>query len=124
MLKSIIADWDDEQAIAILRTCRAAMSNGGKLLLAEFVLKPGNEPDPAKMVDLNMMVMNGGRVRTADDFGRLFTAAGFLTVRRDSHIGPVQRHRGHPGLSQVGATPSFTKSEGEPQGSDGVCSRK
>ena len=78
LLKSIIADWDDEQAIAILRICRAAMSNRGKLLLVEFVLKPGNEPDPGKMVDLNMMVMNGGRVRTADDFGRLFTAAGFL----------------------------------------------
>jgi len=85
LLKSIIHDWDDERAVAILRTCRAAISNGGKLLLAELVLKPGNEPDRAKLLDLTMMVMNGGRERTTEDFGRLFAAAGF----RLSHVTPV-----------------------------------
>jgi hypothetical protein len=78
LLKYVIHDWDDEQAVRILRTCRAAVRDHGKLLLVELVLKPGNEPDPAKMVDLNMLVMNGGRERTADDFGRLLTAAGFV----------------------------------------------
>jgi hypothetical protein len=96
LLKSVIHDWDDERAVAILRTCRAAISGDGKLLLAELVLKPGNEPDRAKMSDLNMMVMNGGRERTADDFGRLFTAAGFLLSAVTPMSGPFSVIEGIP----------------------------
>jgi hypothetical protein len=77
LLKSIIHDWDDAAAIEILRTCRAAMANTGRLLVVERVIQPGNEPDRAKFSDLNMLVMLGGRERTADDFERLYTEAGF-----------------------------------------------
>ncbi len=45
--------------------------------MVEFVIRPGNEPDPAKFSDLNMLVMLGGRERTADDFERLYAEAGF-----------------------------------------------
>lgn len=77
LLKSVIHDWDDEQAVAILRTCRSALADGAKLLLVERIIRPGNTPDPAKFIDLLMLVMNGGRERTTDDFGRLLAAAGF-----------------------------------------------
>jgi hypothetical protein len=77
LLKSVIHDWDDDQSVAILRTCRAAMTDQAKLLLVERIVRPGNEPDPAKFLDLLMLVMNGGRERTADDFERLLAAAGF-----------------------------------------------
>ncbi len=77
LLKSIIHDWDDPAAIEILRKCRAAIAETGKLLLVEFVIEAGNEPDRAKFSDLNMLVMLGGRERTADDFGRLYAEAGF-----------------------------------------------
>ena len=77
LLKSIIHDWDDAAAIQILRTCRAVMANTGRLLVVEPVIQPGNEPDRAKFSDLNMLVMLGGRERTADDFERLYTEAGF-----------------------------------------------
>jgi len=96
LLKSVIHDWDDERAVAILRTCRAAISGDGKLLLAELVLKPGNEPDRAKISDLNMMVMNGGRERTVDDFGRLFAAAGFLLSEVTPMSGPLSVIEGVP----------------------------
>ena len=96
ILKSVIHDWDDERAVAILRTCRAAISGEGKLLLAELVLKPGNEPDRAKISDLNMMVMNGGRERTADDFGRVFAAAGFLLSEVTPMSGPLSVIEGVP----------------------------
>ncbi len=33
------------------------------------------------MLDLHMMVITGGRVRTADDFKRLLTEAGFALSR-------------------------------------------
>ena len=77
LLKSIVHDWDDAAAIEILRKCRAATANNGRLLVVEPVIRPGNEPDPAKFSDLNMLVMLGGRERTADDFGRLYAEAGY-----------------------------------------------
>lgn len=53
------------------------MTAGRKLLLVEYLIRPGNEPDPTKLRDLHMLVMLGGRERTPDDFERLLAAAGF-----------------------------------------------
>ena len=77
LLKSIIHDWDDASAVRILRTCRTAMVNSAKLLLVELVIQPGAGPNPATFMDLNMLVMLGGRERTAEDFGSLYAEAGF-----------------------------------------------
>jgi hypothetical protein len=78
LLKSVIHDWDDEAAIEILRACRVAMDDRrGKLLVVEPVIRPGNDPDPAKFTDLNMLVMLGAKERTADDFELLYGEAGF-----------------------------------------------
>ena len=77
LLKSVIHDWDAEAAIEILRACRAAMAERGKLLVVERVVRPGNDPDPAKFSDLNMLVIPGGQERTADDFELLYAEAGF-----------------------------------------------
>ncbi len=77
LLKSILHDWDDAHATRILERCRDAMAPAAKLLVVELVIRP-NEPDPETMfTDLRMLVMNGGRERTADDFHELFGAAGF-----------------------------------------------
>jgi hypothetical protein len=77
LLKSVIHDWDDAEAGRILLKCREAMADGGRLLVVEPIIGPPNEPDPAKFSDLNMLVMLGGRERTAEDFERLYAAAGF-----------------------------------------------
>ena len=77
LLKSIVHDWDDAATVKILRACRAAIANTGRLLVVEPIIQPGNEPDPAKFSDLNMLVMLGGQERTADDFERLYAEAGF-----------------------------------------------
>ena len=81
LMKSIIHDWDDASAIRILLACRTAIADTGKLLLVERVIQPGNDPDPAKFLDLNMLVMLGGRERTADDFRALYTQSGFHLTR-------------------------------------------
>jgi O-methyltransferase domain len=80
LFKSIIHDWDDAAAIEILRTCRAPMADTARLLVVEPVIRPGNEPDRAKFMDLNMLVMLGGRERTAEDFERLYAEAGFRLI--------------------------------------------
>ena len=77
LLKSIVHDWDDAATVKILRACRAAVANTGRLLVVEPIIQPGNKPDPAKFSDLNMLVMLGGQERTADDFERLYAEAGF-----------------------------------------------
>jgi O-methyltransferase domain/Dimerisation domain len=80
-LRHILHDWDDERAIAILRSCAKAMAPGGRTLVIESVIEPGNDPSPAKFLDLMMFVMNGGRERTAEEYRRLFAEAGLRLTR-------------------------------------------
>lgn len=81
LMKFILADWDDADAIRLLKTCRRAMHDRARLLVFEMIIPPGNEPFYGKWTDVNMLVMLGGRERTADEYRRLFNAAD-LEVRR------------------------------------------
>src|SRR5262244_629377 len=81
VLKGVIHDWEDKEAIAILRTCRAAMSDRSKLILIERILPEQIDPDDAltraKFIhDINMMVNPGGRERTEAEFRNLLSQAG------------------------------------------------
>ena len=80
ILSRVIHDWDDARSIAILRNCNRAIVETGRLLLVEGVVRSGNEPDISKFFDLNMMVLNGGRERTAAEYQALLEAAGFTLV--------------------------------------------
>jgi O-methyltransferase domain/Dimerisation domain len=80
ILKSIVHDWDDREAIGILQTCRAAMGSSARLLLIERDLGEANEAPSAKFSDLNMLVALGGRERTQAEYGALFDASGLAFV--------------------------------------------
>ena len=81
VLQRIIHDWDDEHAIAILKSCRRAMAGDAKLLLVESVLPAGNEPSNSKLSDIMMMVLLDGVDRTETEFRTLLDAAGFNLTR-------------------------------------------
>jgi ubiquinone/menaquinone biosynthesis C-methylase UbiE len=82
ILKHIIHDWDDERAIAILKQCHKVMPDNGKVLVAEQVIPPGNQPFMGKFLDLHMLVMTpGGRERTEAEYRALFEKAGFKLTR-------------------------------------------
>ena len=81
MLKWIIHDWDDDRSIAILRNCRNALTPNGKVLLIEAVVEPGPATAFSKMMDLNMLVMTGGRERTEPEYRALLQAAGLTLTR-------------------------------------------
>lgn len=81
LMKLIIHDWDEERAVRILKNCHSAMEDGGRLLLVETVVPEGNEPSFAKMMDLQMLVMTGGRERTEAEYRDLFAAGGFKLTR-------------------------------------------
>ena len=80
VLKWIVHDWEDEEATAILRTVRRALPSHGVVLLVERDLGGPNEAPEAKLSDLNMLVMPGGRERTIEEYERLLQAADFAFV--------------------------------------------
>jgi ubiquinone/menaquinone biosynthesis C-methylase UbiE len=81
IVKWIIHDWDDEQSVSILKNCRRAMAENGRLLLVEAVVPDGSEPHFSKYMDLNMLIMTGGRERTEDEYRTLLEASGFKLTR-------------------------------------------
>jgi hypothetical protein len=89
VLKTIIHDWDEERAVAILQNINRAMQADGRLLLIETVVPPGNEPGLAKLGDLHMLVMTGGCERTEAGYRALFDAAGFELTRVIQTASPV-----------------------------------
>jgi hypothetical protein len=77
VLSTILHDWDDERAAAILGTIRAAAPASARLLVLDSVVGQGNEPSGAKWLDLLMLVLAGGRERTEPEWRRLIESAGF-----------------------------------------------
>ncbi|GAA2682109.1 methyltransferase [Streptomyces lunalinharesii] len=94
LLSRVLADWDDEQAVRILRTCVAALPDHGRVLVAERVLPDPPAPDAPDGEDLSeirrltshdlrMLVLLGGRKRTAADYAHLAARTGLRL--RTSH---------------------------------------
>jgi hypothetical protein len=81
IMKHIIHDWDDAKAATILGNIRAVLPPGGRVILIESVIPPGNEPGLGKIIDLEMLVMPGGKERTEQEFRQLFDTAGFTLTR-------------------------------------------
>jgi hypothetical protein len=81
VLKWVLHDWDDERCVAILKNCREAMADGATLVVVEAVIPARNEPSFHKLMDVNMLVMTGGRERTEAEYRMLFETAGFSLDR-------------------------------------------
>jgi hypothetical protein len=99
LLKWIVHDWDDTRAATILRNCRQAMGPLSKVLLVEGVIAAGcasAEHAQGLWDDVLMMVLLGGRERTAEQYERLLDTAGL----RLGPIVPVV-----PGLSVIEGYP-------------------
>jgi hypothetical protein len=81
LLSHIIHDWGEQESLQILANCRRAMRDRARLLIVEWVLRPGDEPDLAKLLDLVMLVMPGGQERTEAEYRALLAKAGFNLTR-------------------------------------------
>lgn len=79
--KRVLHDWDDDHCVTLLRRCRDVISNRGRVLVIDAVIPPGNEPHPAKIVDIVMMGILSGRERTEAELASLFARAGFTLQR-------------------------------------------
>jgi hypothetical protein len=98
MMKHIIHDWDDERASRILKNVQRELrgKSGGKVILLETVIQPGNAPDLGKLMDLEMLMMPGGRERTEAEFRTLLAASGFELTRIVPTKSPLSVIEGRP----------------------------
>jgi hypothetical protein len=76
LLKHVLHNWDDERAATLLQRCAEALPAGGRLLVIETILAPDNRADLAAMLDLEMMVLLGGRERRKPELRRMLSACG------------------------------------------------
>lgn len=81
ILKSVIHDWPDGEALRILRNVRAAAAAGKNVLPLENVIPQNNREFAGKWTDLEMLVVAGARERTAAEYRRLLGDAGFRMTR-------------------------------------------
>ena len=96
IMKHIIHDWPDDICVKILSGCRKGVNPGGKLLVADSVIQPGNDPDFGKILDLEMLLLPGGRERTEVQFRDLFAASGWRLSRIIPTHSPVSIVEGVP----------------------------
>jgi hypothetical protein len=74
LLKRVLYGWDDEHAVGVLAAVRAAMRPGGRLLIFEPVLREGDGLSAS--MDLLMLTLSAGRVRTPGELTELLGEAG------------------------------------------------
>jgi hypothetical protein len=82
LLSRVLHDWDDEDALRILRVVRDAMSAEARLLVVDAILPERAVDQPfAIRMDLHMLLLLGARERTEAEFRDLLARAGFDVLR-------------------------------------------
>jgi len=81
LLCGVIHDWDDKRAITILGNCRRAMTRNSRVLVVDMLVPHTNVNCFSKLLDLNMLVMTGGRERTETEFRILLDASGYKLTK-------------------------------------------
>lgn len=78
LLSTVLHDWGDEQATAILRRCAEAAGETGRVVIVEHAM--ADDPAMFAEMDLRMLVLCGGRERSIEDYEALAAAAGLATT--------------------------------------------
>jgi hypothetical protein len=81
MMKYIIHDWTDDRAATILENCAKAMGPDSRVLIVEFVIPPPGEPNYGKLLDLEILLKEGGRERTEVEYADLLKGVGLRLNR-------------------------------------------
>jgi hypothetical protein len=81
LIMQVIHDWNDDQALTILKGIRRAAPEGAKLLLIEAIIPEGSDPNWVTSMDLQMLTLLTGRERTEQEYKALLAAAGFRLNR-------------------------------------------
>jgi hypothetical protein len=87
-LRHIVHDWNDADSVRILRACRDAMPAHASLVVVEKAIPAGNDPEFAKLLDINMLAI-GGKERTLPQYQELFAQAGLRLHAHHVTPGPI-----------------------------------
>jgi O-methyltransferase domain/Dimerisation domain len=97
LLRMVIHDWPQKEAVAILKNVRQAMKPAAHLVLIENVIPETSDYAYGKWLDLHMMVIAGGSERTAEEYRELFAQAGFTLEQIVPTAAPHSLIFGRPG---------------------------
>jgi hypothetical protein len=89
ILGNVVHDWADHEAEAILSNVRRAAPKHAELLLLESILPEGPEPHHAKVLDIVMLIITGGRERTQREYEALLAGGGWRLDRVVPTASPV-----------------------------------
>lgn len=81
LMMTVLHDWSDDEAVAILANLKSNAPPTAKLLLVESVIQPQTLDDFAKDLDIEMLVMATGHERTEAEWSAVLTRAGFRLSR-------------------------------------------
>ena len=81
ILSNILHDWDDNKCLKILQNCYKSMPENGKLLIIESIIPEKNEFSIAKLLDIEVLVMGGGKERSELEYQNLLSKSGFCLNR-------------------------------------------
>jgi len=81
LLKWVLHDWPDDKCEEIVRNVHRAAPPDSRLLVIEMILPDAPGPSPVTLMDINMLVMLGGRERRTGDFGALLGRCGYAIER-------------------------------------------
>jgi hypothetical protein len=89
-LVNVLHDWDDEICIRILKNITGSMNTNSRLWIIEYLIEPGPGFSVAKLLDLEVLIMSGGRERILDEYKALMDVAGLELSRMiPTKIGPT-----------------------------------
>jgi hypothetical protein len=95
LIRHLMHDYDDRDCVRILTNVRRAMRPNARVLVLEAPLPSDDSPGPGRWLDLQVMLLCGGRERTVEQYAGLFDRAGL----RLSRTIPT----GHPAMTVVEA---------------------
>jgi SAM-dependent methyltransferase len=76
LITAVLHDWGDDDCVRILTNCAAALEPGGRIVVVDSELQPGQRNAFAQATDALMLAYTpGGRERTVDEFGALWKRA-------------------------------------------------
>jgi hypothetical protein len=82
-------DYEDAGCVRILANVRRAMRPQARVLVLEAPLPADDSPGPGRWLDLQVMLLCGGRERTVDEYAGLFAQAGLRLARTISTPHPA-----------------------------------
>jgi predicted O-methyltransferase YrrM len=80
LMSMILHDWDDQDAVRILRNVRTAMPPDGRVIVVDAVLPESGAAHPGRLGDIIMLALHPGRERSEAEFAALLEAAGLRHV--------------------------------------------